>query len=125
MLNTVLIEVNQIKMQKTINQTENGKVFKCSSCNKIHIEYKNLNFNFDNKEYLHFAKYFQKLDGQYWEYLNRESPYQRKIQVPIGHKNLNILLSNTELQELKLLFSKPIVCQPKIISHFNYNIHNN
>ena len=112
-------------MQKIINQTENGKIFRCESCNKIHIEYKNLNFNFKEKEYLDFAKYFQKLDGQYWEYLNRESPYQRKIQVPIGHKNLNILLSNTELQELKSLLSKPIVYQLEMISHFKYNIYNN
>ncbi len=66
-------------MQKTINQTENGKIFRCASCNKIHIEY----------------------------------------------KNLNILLNNTELQELKRLFSKPIICQPKMISHFKYTIHNN
>lgn len=112
-------------MQKTINQTVNGKIFRCSTCNKIHIEFKNLNFNFNEKEYLHFANYFQNLDGQYWEYLNRESLYRRKIQVPIGHKNMNILISNTELQELKQLFTNTIINQPKMITHFKYNIHNN
>jgi hypothetical protein len=111
-------------MQKTINQTENGKIFRCASCNKIHIEYKNLNFNFNNDEYRHFANYFKELDGQYWVVKNFNSMYQRKIIVPIGHKNLNILLNNTELQELKSLFSRPIK-QPEMITHFKYNIHNN
>jgi hypothetical protein len=112
-------------MNKTINQTENGKIFRCPGCNKIHIEYKNLNFNFSDKEYKHFANYFKELDGQYWEKTNINMPYLRKIIVPIGHKNVNILLNNTELQELKNLFSKPIVKKHEIITHFKYDFSNN
>ena len=108
-----------------INQTNNGKVFRCPGCNKIHIEYKNLNFNFNDKEYRDFANYFKGLDGQYWEDINYHTPYRRKIIVPIGHKNVNILLNNTELQELKKLFSKPIVKKQKMTTHFKYNIFNN
>lgn len=92
-------------MQKTINQTENGQIFKCSTCNKIHVEFNNLNFNFSEEEYEYFADYVMKLNGEEWEYKNRNSTYKRKIIVRIGHKNLNILLNNSELQELKNLFN--------------------
>jgi len=92
-------------MNKVSNKTENGKVFKCSKCDAIHIEYKNLNFNFSEKQYKHFADYILKLDGEEWENKNRNSHYRRKIIIPIGHKSVNILLNNTELQELKQLFS--------------------
>ena len=88
-----------------INETQNGRVFKCSKCNAIHIEYKNLNFNFSEKQYKHFADYILKLDGNEWEHKNRNSHYRRKIIIHVGHKNINLLLNNAELQELKQLFS--------------------
>lgn len=116
---------NTYRQNKIINQTENGKIFRCPGCNKIHIEYKNLNFNFNDDEFEHFVNYFKKLNGQYWENVNIHALYRKRIIVPIGHKNLNILLNNTELQELKRLFSKPIINQPKMITHFQYNICNN
>lgn len=112
-------------MNKTINQTENGKIFRCSSSNKIHIEYKNLNLNFNDKEYEFFVNYFKELDGQYWEGINSNSPYRRRIIVPIRHKNVNILLNNTELQELRKLFSKPIIKKQEMLSHFKYDICDN
>ncbi len=112
-------------MRKTISQTENGIIFKCASCSKIHIVYKNLNFNFDKEEYEKFAKYFEELNGHYWEYLNKKSPYQRKIQLPIGLKNFNILLNNDELREIKQLFADANVDQPEIIANFKFNINNN
>lgn len=112
-------------MTKTINQTENGKIFKCSDCNQIHIEFKNLNFNFNEDEFKKFAHYFSELDGQYWESMNVNVQFRKKIIIPIGHKNLNILLNNEELQELKFLFSKSSVYYLNLLTQFNYKLHNN
>ncbi|PCH71323.1 MAG: hypothetical protein COC06_01420 [Bacteroidales bacterium] len=112
-------------MNNVMNQTENGKIFRCSGCSKIHIEYKNLNFNFDDEEYKNFANYFMELDGPYWENVNIHVHFRKKIIVPVGHKNLNMLLDNSELQELKQLFSKSITHQFNLLSHFNYDIFNN
>ena len=92
-------------MNKVSNKTENGKVFKCSNCDAIHIEYKNLNFNFSEKQYKHFVKTILDLDGDELEYKNQNSQYRRKIILKIGHENVNILLDNGELQELKKLLS--------------------
>ena len=89
----------------TLSKTQNGQVFKCDKCKAIHIEYKNLNFNFSAKQYKHFADYILNLDGEEWEYKNRNGHYGRKIIIPIGNKSFNILLNAEELEELKQLFS--------------------
>lgn len=91
-----------------INKTTHGKVFKCYTCKKIHIEYKNLNFNFEEEEYEEFATYIQDLDGEKWEEMNKNQIYTRKIIISIRHKTFNIMLHNYELEELKELL------QPKI-----------
>jgi len=77
--------------------TKNGRVFKCKNCKAIHIEYKNLNFNFNKKQYDHFRNYIAK---------NQTSLYRKKIVIPIGHKNFNVLLNKEELNELKDLLQE-------------------
>ncbi len=108
-----------------ISQTENGQVFKCPTCKLIHFEYKNLNFNFTNKEYLFFKNYFLKIDGDYWEITNANSYYKRKILIPAGGNNFNILLNKKELLELKDLFTKPQINHKTPLSMFNCNFSNN
>ena len=93
-------------MGTIICQSKNGQVFKCASCQKIHIEYKNLNFNFDEEGYQYFVNYFLNLDGEYWEKRNTKNDFKRKIIVPINHENFHVLLNNEELLELKDLFSE-------------------
>lgn len=101
-------------MFKVISKTENGHIFICAKCDMFHIEYKNLNFNFKNrKDYQSFANYFIKLKGEHWEGLNKEAHFKRKIIVPIGHKNFNVLLNNEELLELKQLFVEGGASQSK------------
>lgn len=86
--------------------TKNGRVFKCKNCKAIHIEYKNLNFNFNKKQYDHFRNYIAELNGELWEYKNQTSLYRKKIVIPIGHKNFNVLLNKEELNELKDLLQE-------------------
>lgn len=112
-------------MNRIMNQTENGKVFRCSACNKIHIEYKNLNFNFNEEEYENFSSYFMELDGHYWESVNSQVSFRKKIIVPVGHKNLKVLLNNSELEELKILFSRGSTNHLNLLTHFNYKLINN
>ncbi|ALO17341.1 hypothetical protein L21SP5_03744 [Salinivirga cyanobacteriivorans] len=65
-----------------ISQTINGKIFKCTSCSAIHIEYKNINFNFSQIQYNHFKKIILKIDGKEFEERNRHTVYRRKIIIP-------------------------------------------
>ncbi|RKD91840.1 DUF6686 family protein [Mangrovibacterium diazotrophicum] len=86
-----------------INQTINGRIYKCSECNKIHVDYKNLNFSFNQKEYNNFQTYIQNLDGKYWVKKNEDHSGERKILIPINHPNLIMSFSLEELYELKEL----------------------
>ncbi len=86
-----------------INHTINGKVFKCSKCNAIHIEYKNLNFNFSESDFEDFVMFFEELDVEECARLNQTTSFRRSIVIPIGHKNFNMLFDKNELYEFKEL----------------------
>ncbi len=99
-----IVKMENIK-QIIVGQTINGMVFKCFKCNLIHVEFKNLNFNFTAEQYQHFADYIKSLDGAQWEHANRNSSYIRKIMIPIGYQNINMMFNSDELSEFKALLS--------------------
>ncbi|MCT4590059.1 MAG: hypothetical protein N4A71_19695 [Carboxylicivirga sp.] len=92
-------------MDKIISQTRHGRVFICPSCDKVHIEFHNFLFSFNQEEFNHFKQCFSRMDGQYYEAINADIVYQRKIIVPIGHKHASMMLNRQELNELKRLLS--------------------
>ena len=90
-----------------INKTTNGIIFTCQHCKAYHIEYKNLNFNFNQEQLDHFIGYLSSLNGPAWEKRNCNSPYKRKIIIPSRDASLNMLFTNDELKELITLLQKP------------------
>lgn len=113
---------------EVLSRTKNGQVYICKKCNMIHIEYGNLNFNFSKKEFEEFANYIINLDGAFWQDENKYAPFNRKIIIPIGHKNFNVLLSLAELNEMKSLFKfwSKIIRHSKIrYKDINSVIHKN
>ncbi len=94
--------------QKILNKSTNGKVYICSSCDKVHIEFNNLLFSFDKEEYKYFRNCLIQVNGIHYEKVNRGLSYERKIIVPVGHKNVTMLLNNSELTELKQLLSRSL-----------------
>jgi hypothetical protein len=107
-----------------IKRTKNGLLFYCNSCNLIHLEFKNLNFNFSKKQMKKFTEYIQNLNAKEWEEINKASPFKRKIVVPISHDSFNFLLNSEELAELQELVSPntPISLNTLLlqdISHIN------
>lgn len=92
-------------MNRLIGKTINGKIFKCSKCNAIHVEFKNLGFNFSEKQFQSFTESILELDGAEWEQRNHHSDFSRKIVIPTGHAAINILLNKQELDELKELLT--------------------
>ena len=102
-------------MDKIISQTPHGRVFICPSCDKIHVEFHNFLFSFNQEEYNHFKQCFGRMDGQYYEAVNADIVYQRKIIVPIGHKHASMMLNRQELKELqKLLCVDKVQKDPSI-----------
>ncbi len=110
---------------RIINETKNGRVFTCPDCDKIHIEFNNLVFNFNEQEYKHFCNYVKALNGQFWEYLNINTHYKRKFFIPLGHKNFTLLFSNSELSELKELFNKNRTRKQRVVNMSNYFVSDN
>lgn len=108
------------------NKTTHGTIFRCGKCNKIHIEFGNLNFNFTEKEFREFAAYIQKMDGKYWECQNAASVFTRKIRIPIGEANFCFLLNSRELQQLKeLLAVQPLSATEKLLNSMDVMMHLN
>ncbi len=91
-------------MVNVISKTKNGKIFKCDKCNSIHLEFKNLNFNFSEEQFDTFADYIVALNGFEWEKKNKESYFNRKIFIAVN-SSFNVVLHNYELLELKQLLS--------------------
>lgn len=90
-------------MDKVLSQTQNGRVFICPNCDKLHIEFHNFLFTFTKEEFHYFQQCFARMDGCYYEAINSDIIYSRKIIVPIGHKNASMMLTSMELKELQQL----------------------
>ncbi len=108
------------------NKTDVGKVFQCTSCNRIHLEFNNLNINFKDKEnYYEFVDFIHQLDGAKIEEQNNGSPYSRKIFIPIGSGGCNFLLNSYELENLKQLciriLEPPTVRLSKLVMEYGLN----
>ena len=94
-------------MRNIISQTQCGMVFKCSSCNKIHIEFNNFNLNLSELEYSNFIQYINEIDGNYWANINKKSIWQRKIRIPIASTTVCLMLHPDELSALRKLLVLP------------------
>ncbi len=92
-------------MHKIINRSLNGKVFKCSCCNKMYIEFNNMMFTFHETEFQSFVDYIISVDPEKWEKENRKSPLDRKIAISVSHRSILFILNRNELEELKELLN--------------------
>lgn len=111
---------------KKINQTRNGVVYKSNRVDKYSIEFNNLNFVFNRKEFENFAKYFNDLNGEYYARLNKHSMYKRELIVPIGQENINMLLNLAELSELRTLLNIDLEKKKNLeIPRFDYDFGKN
>jgi hypothetical protein len=90
-----------------INETKNGLLFFCTGCKRIHLEYKNINLNFTKSQLHEFHENIHQLDGPSWEHVNQNSPFKRKIVLPLDTSTFNFLVNMAELIELKQLIHPP------------------
>lgn len=114
-------------MVHIINKTHYGLVFRCLRCSKIHVEFKNLNFNFSEREYNHFVAYINNLDGCFWEMQNATSVFARKIRIPLSDVNSFCFLLNTEelFQLRELLSVKPVSAVERLLQEIAFPLHLN
>ena len=88
-------------------ETLNGKLFICSSCKKIHLEFGNIAMDFQSEKSLReMLTYLNSVKQTSQDLPDQEMPYRRKIMIPFQNTNLKILLNEIEIAELTLLFSQ-------------------
>jgi len=92
-------------MNTRIYSTDKGQVVRSVPDNDIIIEFGNLSWKLSLLQFSMLKKFVLSIDGEYYENLNENSFYRRKIRIPIKGTNLSILLSLEDLEDLKKLFS--------------------
>lgn len=92
-------------MNTRIYSTDKGQVIRRIPDNDIIIEFGNLSWKLSILQFKMLKKFAQKIDGTYYERMNKNSFYRRKIRIPVKGTNLSIVLSAEELDEFKALLN--------------------
>ncbi len=86
----------------TINETRKGRLFVCTLCNGIHLEFGNVSLKFDQKEFIEFRKHLGNLDinnSNKKLYMNEKG----KIVFVTSHPEIVLLFAREEVEEIKSL----------------------
>ncbi len=92
-------------MNTRIYSTDKGQVIRRIPDNDIIIEFGNLSWKLSILQLKMLKSFAKKIDGDYYEKINQNSFYRRKIRMPIHDTNLSIVLSANELEDFKKLLS--------------------
>jgi hypothetical protein len=92
--------------RKIIHQSKNGILTYCRRSNLFQLVFNNLCFELYEWELDTLEKHLKTLDVAYWKEQFKGEIHQRKIPLSVGTKHFIILLSRSELAELKSLLNK-------------------
>lgn len=88
---------------KNISKVKNGQLTICETCNKYHLIFNNIFFEFYPIEFISFKKYILQLEVDLWENKKIGINMTRKIPIPTNQENLVIMFDRQEIEELKTL----------------------
>lgn len=88
---------------KVINHTQNGFFLQCIHCQSYQVSFGNIFLELTQRELDHFRNFLNTFDADHWEQVYCSCSAKRKIPIPTLQTNLQIMLSRTELEELKHL----------------------
>ena len=81
--------------------SENGRLFICSSCRKIHLEFGNLAMDFHSKTKLkELLNFLNTVHANHFENEVLSNNSRRQILVPFTNSSIKLLLSDEEINEL-------------------------
>ncbi len=114
-------------MDTRLYSTDKGQVIRKIPENEFILEFGNLSWRLSLFQFKMLISFIKRIDGEYYEDLNKSSFYRRKIRIPIKGTNLSILLNQEELQDLKKLLDgipKAHLAQDDLFDNL-YNISEN
>ncbi|MFV0573005.1 MAG: DUF6686 family protein [Xanthomarina gelatinilytica] len=88
---------------KTLSKVNSGALSVCLDCNIYHLEFNNLYFEFNTKQFKHFKTYVLSVDCMFWECKYAKTCFKRKIPIPSMQDNLILMFNRQEIEELKSL----------------------
>ena len=90
-----------------IFKTINGRVYLCGHCNLIHCEFKNISLSMNKKELILFQEILNGIKPMVNGRLDMFAKEQ-KYSITLYHENCAMLVSKTELRELKELINNAV-----------------
>ncbi len=102
-LSTTFVSISEIiyRMKKL---SENGQLFVCGSCRKIHLEFGNLAMDFQSKTKLReLLNFLNTVSANHFENEVLSNNSRRQILVPFANSSIKLLLSDVEIKELTAL----------------------
>ena len=90
-------------MDTRLYSTDKGQIIRKIPENEFIIEFGNLSWRLSLFQFKMLINFINRIDGDYYEELNKSSLYRRKIRIPIKGTNLSILLNQEELKDLQTL----------------------
>lgn len=94
----------EVTMIEVDIKTYNGHIFTCDRCDKFHFEFNQIGIDFSKLDTLKsFGKYLDDLDEDSILKYNRTNNFNRKIHVQFPGTAIKMVLSNTDLNEIRVL----------------------
>ncbi|SNZ00259.1 DUF6686 family protein [Flagellimonas pacifica] len=108
------------KSLKILSQTKNGMLTFCNSSKLFQLVFNNLCFELYEWELEAFKSYIAQLDVSYWEKEFKNWIHERKIPISVGEKHFIILVSKSEIHEIKRLLTLQLN-QVELLSYSDIN----
>lgn len=109
------IGFNICNTHRVINHTKNGFIVECKKCKSYQLSFEKKFLELTKKELNHFQKFLNKLDADYWEQVYYGCQVKQKIPIPTLQTDLQIMLTRSELIELRCLLGISKVDQNELL----------
>jgi hypothetical protein len=92
--------------EKEFASSDNGRIFSCSGCNCIHVEFSTIAMNLSAREFFRLKHVLDEISLEYCEVYFRNTRWKRKIHVQLQPTPINLAFTRDELIELRRLFDE-------------------
>jgi len=110
---------------RLINRSMNGSLSFCNENKLFRLVFNNLCFELYEWELKGFTQYLEEIDIDYWEKMLKQSLNPKKIPVSVGCNHLMVLITRSELFELKQLLGEKPIFEWLKYEDIDYNIVEN
>jgi hypothetical protein len=90
---------------KILSKVKSGELSVCKTCKMYHLEFNNIYFEYNRREFEQFKDYILDIEMDYWEHKYASAKVKRKIPIPSMQPNLVLMFKRQEIKELQRLLT--------------------